>query len=259
MTDEVWVSIPGWENKYEVSSWGNVRSLPREVVRSNGRTLRLSGRVLKPLAQTTGHLHVTLPDGHRLVHRLVASAFIPNPQGKPQVLHNDGNPANNHWENLRWGTQSENMLDRRRHGTDPEVNKTHCAKGHPYSEENTRHYRGGRICKACSKAHSERWASLNRGAPLSPDSPLHGTITGYNFYQCACDRCKDAARKYRQDLARRRAENPLPESDPRHGTRSGYDWGCRCSSCREANSARQRRNYLERKARSTSKNQPRQK
>jgi hypothetical protein len=51
------------------------------------------------------------------VHRLVASTFIPNPNGHPWVAHNDGNPANNRVENLRWDSISANHLDKRRHGT----------------------------------------------------------------------------------------------------------------------------------------------
>lgn len=51
------------------------------------------------------------------VHQMVAQAFIPNPENKPFVLHSDGNPKNNSFKNLRWGTAIENVADARGHGT----------------------------------------------------------------------------------------------------------------------------------------------
>lgn len=53
----------------------------------------------------------------RLVHRLVAMAFIPNPKKLRDVAHNDGNPSNNTVKNLRWATHADNQMDMRRHGT----------------------------------------------------------------------------------------------------------------------------------------------
>lgn len=63
----------------------------------------------------TPHVQLTVPlskDGKRKrcqVHRLIAQAYIPNPENKPQINHKDGNPLNNHIDNLEWVTQSENM------------------------------------------------------------------------------------------------------------------------------------------------------
>ena len=53
----------------------------------------------------------------RLVHRLIAQTFLPNPDGLPDVAHNDGNPSNNVVSNLRWSTHYDNQMDMRRHGT----------------------------------------------------------------------------------------------------------------------------------------------
>lgn len=74
--------------------------------------------VLRPFINRNGYLVATLSvEGQRIrtgVHRLVASAFLPNPEGKPQVNHKNGNKQDNRIENLEWATCSENNLHRRR-------------------------------------------------------------------------------------------------------------------------------------------------
>lgn len=113
-SEEVWKPVVGYEEFYEVSNKGRVRSLDRRVW--NGRVwYTKKGALLTPTKTTTGYWKIDLKPlkGKRKsmkVHRLVAFAFIPNPENKPNINHINGNPLNNNVENLEWCTQSENIL-----------------------------------------------------------------------------------------------------------------------------------------------------
>lgn len=142
---------------YEVSNLGRARSLPRFV--SNGTPRR--GRVLRQEKTSNGYLRVCVSVGdrkrHVLVHRAVADAFHGMCPDGMQVRHLDGTRDNNQAENLAWGTASENMRDRRRHGTDFNANKETCPRNHRLSEPNLRASElrhGRRNCLACHRAHA---------------------------------------------------------------------------------------------------------
>ena len=100
---EQWAAIDGYKN-YQVSWWGRVR---------NAKT----GRILKPQPSRNGYLKVQLSKkgtatGH-YIHRLVAHEWAGNPEQKRCVDHIDGSRTNNHWENLRYATHSENLMNKR--------------------------------------------------------------------------------------------------------------------------------------------------
>ena len=107
MTNEIWTSIPGYEGRYEVSSFGRVKSLLRKQKYPNGyiraETLDSDGYSIVSLVKK-GYF-TTLK-----VHRLVAEMFIPNPENKPQVNHKNSVRKDNHVDNLEWCTVSENGL-----------------------------------------------------------------------------------------------------------------------------------------------------
>jgi hypothetical protein len=117
MDTQRWLDIEGFENRYQVSDHGNVRSLDR-VQWSEARqcTYTYCGRVLKPQMDGDGYPHVMLGVGkcHK-VHLLVARAFIPNPDNLPQVDHEDTDKLNCKAGNLRWCTLAQN--GRYRHDT----------------------------------------------------------------------------------------------------------------------------------------------
>lgn len=109
--EEIWKDIEGYEGIYRVSSYGRVLSVNYGPKGKFGLNTPMS-KVLRPSVATTGYLTVELYKGKSrkrvYVHRLVASAFIPNPVGKPEINHVDGNKQNNNVTNLEWVTTSEN-------------------------------------------------------------------------------------------------------------------------------------------------------
>lgn len=110
---EVWKAVPGYEDLYEVSDQGRVRSLPRDYDMpsklGNIYSYHHKGKVLKPVFRISGHAYVNLCGKKVYVHRLVAMAFIPNPDNLQYVNHKDENPKNNHADNLEWCTFQYNL------------------------------------------------------------------------------------------------------------------------------------------------------
>lgn len=121
---EEWKPVIGFEDLYEVSDWGNIRSIDRYVENFNplvGKVTRRfwKGKTLKKVKAKDGYLVVSLHDADHKhhegkIHRLVAEAFIPNPQNKPFVGHTktlengiEDKTANEAW-NLAWMTPKEN-------------------------------------------------------------------------------------------------------------------------------------------------------
>jgi len=86
------------------------------MVDSDGNVYGPRGK-RKQTRDTNGYLSVNTAKKRYRVHRLLAEAFLPNPENKPDVAHMDGSRDNNKLSNLYWATASENMLDKRRHGT----------------------------------------------------------------------------------------------------------------------------------------------
>ncbi len=108
--EESWKPVLGYEGYYEVSNLGNVKSLKR---RQTGNQYDRVEAILKPSVLYNGYLQVCLAIGQTKkkysIHRLVAIAFLPNPENKPQVNHKNGIKGDPSLKNLEWATRSENM------------------------------------------------------------------------------------------------------------------------------------------------------
>lgn len=160
---EEWRDIEGYEGKYQVSNEGRVKSL--DYHRQGFE------KVLKPNTHVRGYKRVGLSDGKGIitlyfVHRLVAKAFIPNPNNYPMINHKDENPANNNVENLEWCTAQYNNTYNDRHlKCASKIGETH--KGFKLSEETKKKMSEARKGKPCWWNKGK--PSWNKGKHLSEE------------------------------------------------------------------------------------------
>lgn len=109
--EEIWKPVKGYEGLYEVSDQGRVRSIVRQVNGRGSGTHKAGGRMIKPFNRYA-YIGIVMSKENKArqyyLHRVVAEAFIPNPDNKPEVNHIDGDKFNNNASNLEWVSHSEN-------------------------------------------------------------------------------------------------------------------------------------------------------
>lgn len=138
--DEIWKDIKGYEELYQVSSIGRVRSKTRIITFINKYGFKSEykkpGQILKPNTVSSPHyyaidLHNNKNVERKYIHRLVAEAFIPNPNNKQVVNHIDYNTHNNNVNNLEWVTTAENVQHSIEHFKKPK-NVINSSTGYKY-------------------------------------------------------------------------------------------------------------------------------
>ena len=109
---EIWKDVAGYEGIYQVSNLGRVKSLERDIQRSDGHFNHVNEKILSQVCNTNGYMYVMLSKNNKMkfcrVNRLTANAFIPNPDNLPQVGHYDECKTHNWSDNLYWTTNKEN-------------------------------------------------------------------------------------------------------------------------------------------------------
>lgn len=165
---EIWKDIDGYEGLYKVSSYGNVLSL--KYCGSNRKHL------LAPNIDHRGYLMAHLSKRGKTktfkIHRLVASAFIPNPDNLPQVNHKDGDKLNNCVDNLEWCTCSYNV----KHAYDTGLSMPYWKgkKRDPLLIEKLRNTHIG-------KKQDKEWIQKRTGKQKGENHPYAKKVTQYDL------------------------------------------------------------------------------
>lgn len=143
-----------YTNRYYVSSYGRIKKVTRKGVKYYDL----------PPAYASGRVRFN----HFFVHRLVAMAFIPNPDNLPCINHKDCNPANNHVDNLEWCDWKYNN-----NYADHNTKISNALKGKPLSEEHKRKMSESLKGRTLSEEHKKKISEANKGKPRKPFSEEH--------------------------------------------------------------------------------------
>lgn len=175
---EKWSGIKDFPS-YEVSNLGKVRRIFKDY-----RTLKIKGKYQEMTLynnKRNGYVYVWLNENgkgyNKRIHRLVAETFIPNPKNKPQVNHKDGNKQNNHYSNLEWCTNRENVI-------------------HAYKNKLTKHYTRKILQYDLKGNFIKEWESIKKASD-------YYKIYGANIVKCCKKQIPTSYGyiwKYKEDL-----------------------------------------------------------
>lgn len=121
--NEIWKDIKDYEGLYQVSNLGRVK----RILFINNKFIKKENKILKIQTNKFNRQYISLYKNNKrkncTVHRLVAKAFIPNPNNLPEINHIDGNPSNNNVKNLEWCTASYNCKHAYQNGLNEKFKK----------------------------------------------------------------------------------------------------------------------------------------
>ena len=190
--EEIWKDIKGFEDKYQVSNLGRIKSLERKNSRGN----QIREKILKLIYDKDGYLLVNLYKNSKKktykVHRLVALAHIPNPNNYPQVNHKDENPSNNHISNLEWCTNKYNC----NYGTKKErlskklkgkfIGENNPMYGKHHTEETKKEMSETRKGKKFTEEHKKKISEAQKGKKNHNSKKVRCIETG-QIFDCISD------------------------------------------------------------------------
>lgn len=219
---EIWKDIDGYEGLYQVSNYGRVISL-----NFGGKGIP---RERKRVLSSSKYYHVALSKNGeretRLVHVLVATAFIPNPENKPQVNHIDGNKENNRADNLEWVTCKENIDHAIRTGLKKPSGKGGRCGGRSKSTKITvlqYDYSGNLICGWNSQEEAAKAMGCSQSSICKCILGERKTCKGYIWKKCNGNDYPDKIDPFTQ-IRKRNVFRKLPQKSKRKCQKIGqYD------------------------------------